>query len=127
MRKFILWILLLFAMLIGAQACAETYVFDELYASMEVPDTYVVLTPKNIAGYAEWLKARGTTMEKELEDFERRGVLLQAWSEENDVCFELRATQNEQTLLMFDVNDQTSEVRGQYRGPCRCPQKSRAG
>ena len=113
MRKILPLLLLLLMMC--APAMAETYVFDDLYASMEVPENYIVLTPKNLADYAGWLEARGTSMEETSADFARRGVVLQAWDDEQDACFELRARQDEETLLIFDVNEQTSELRGQYR------------
>ena len=115
MRKSLLWVLMLFVLLVCSSAAAEIYVFDELYASMEVPDSYVVLTEKNMASYDSWLRARGSSMEDAMNDFAKRGVLLQAWNEEGDACFELRAKQDERSRLLFDVNEQTSEVRGQYR------------
>jgi len=115
MRKFFPWLLLCVLLLICAPAMAEVYVFDELYASMDVPDTYVVLTEKNLTNYAQWLAARGSTMEDVQADFAKRGVLLQAWSEAGDVCFELRAVQDQRSQLIFDVNEQTTTTRGQYR------------
>lgn len=115
MRKTILWLLPLLLALFSVPAMAEIYIFDELYASMEVPDSYTVLTRKNIDGYDTWLSGRGTSAEDTLADFDARGVLLQAWSEANDLCFELRAVQDERAQMIFDVNEQTTEVRGEYR------------
>lgn len=115
MRKSLLWLFLLLALLVCTPAFAEIYVFDDLFASMEVPDDYVVLTESNMVNYADWLEARGTTLEDTMNDFARRGVLLQAWAETGDACFELRATQDERSLLVFDVNEQTTTFRGQYR------------
>ena len=114
MRKLFPWLVLIFV-LFCAPAMAETYVFDQLYASMDVPDSYIVLMPSNLADYAGWLEAQGSSMEEKQNDFVRRGVLLQAWSQEMDACFELRARQNDETLLIFDVNEQSSELRGKYR------------
>ena len=115
MRKSFVWIVLLLTVLICAPAAAEIYVFDDLYASMEVPDSYIVLTDKNLPNYAAWLEARGSSLEDTQADFYNRGVLLQAWNEEMDTCFELRAHQDDESMMMFDVNEQTSEVRGTYR------------
>ena len=114
MRKFF-GLLLLCAVLVCVPAMAEVYVFDDLYASMDVPDTYIVLTDQNLSNYEQWLASRGTTMEEVQADFEKRGVLLQAWSEENSTCFELRAKQDQRSQLIFDVNEQTTTTRGQYR------------
>ena len=115
MRKAILCLLLFLLMLIGVPALAETYVFDELYATMEMPEGYIVLTAANLADYADWLEARGSSTEETANDFLSRGVLLQAWTEENDACFELRAVQNDRSASIFDVNEQTTDVRGTYR------------
>lgn len=115
MRKAFLLLTVLLALLLSSVAMAEIYVFDDLYASMEVPDSYIVLTEKNLASYATWLEAHGASLEDTQADFHNRGVLLQAWTEERDTCFELRARQDDATLMMFDVNEQTSDVRGQYR------------
>ena len=115
MRKAIPCLLLLLLLLACAPALAETYVFDQLYATMEMPEGYIVLTPDNLNNYSDWLEARGSSMEIASNDFLARGVLLQAWTEEGDACFELRAVQNERSASIFDVNEQTSDVRGVYR------------
>ena len=47
MRKAIPCLLLLLLLLACAPALAETYVFDQLYATMEMPEGYIVLTPDN--------------------------------------------------------------------------------
>ena len=112
MRKAIPCLLLLLLLLACAPALAETYVFDQLYATMEMPEGYIVLTPDNLNNYSDWLEARGSSMEIASNDFLARGVLLQAWTEEGDACFELRAVQNERSASIFDVNEQTSDVRG---------------
>lgn len=115
MRKDVPVLFLLALLLLCFPALAESYVFDDIYGSMEVPDSYVVLTEKNLPDYANWLEARGTSQEETSNDFLRRGVLLQAWSEDGSACFELRANQTDKTLLLFDVNEQSAEVRGDYR------------
>lgn len=114
MRK-VLPLLVLMMVLFCAPALAETYLFDSLRGSMDIPDDYIVLTPENLPDYASWLEAQGTSMDEKSADFQRRGVLVQAWSREMDACFELRANQNDETQLIFDVNEQSSEIRGKYR------------
>ena len=114
MRKW-LPLLVLMLVLISVPALAETYLFDQLCASMDIPDDYIVLTEENLADYAAWLENQGTSMDETAADFERRSVLVQAWSRELDACFELRIRQDEDTMLIFDVNEQSSEIRGKYR------------
>ena len=116
MRKWIFGALLVLALSLAAlPACAETHVFDSLFASVDIPETYVTLTPDNVSSNAEWLQARGTTSEVVANDMLARGVLLQCYTAEGDACFELTATQTDSTLNIFDVNEQSSAVRAQYR------------
>jgi hypothetical protein len=117
LRKWILGALLalLWLALPNAAARAETYVFDQLLASVVVPDTYVVITPDNVAANAEWLQARGIASEDAANDMLARGVLLQCWNAEGDTRLELTAVQNDRTLNVFDINEQTSSVRAKYR------------
>ena len=46
MRKAIPCLLLLLLLLACAPALAETYVFDQLYATMEMPEGYIVANPR---------------------------------------------------------------------------------
>lgn len=111
-----LWLLLAACLFLFAMpAMAETYILDDVYASVEIPEGYVVLTEETLTEYANWLEGRGTSQETVTNDFIKRGVLLQAWDTENDICFEIRAQQTEETLLIFDVNEQSTNVRGEYR------------
>lgn len=115
MRKILLYLLPVLLTLLCVPALAETYVFDDLFASVEVPDSYIVLTDKNLNEYADWLVSRGTSTEETANDFLKRGVLLQAWSAEYDTCFELRALKTEKSQRVFDVNEQTEALRRDYR------------
>lgn len=118
MRKWFVgaMVLVLFAVALPTfSASAETYVFDNLYASVDIPETYVVLTPDNVATYSDWLQSRGTSSEETANDMLARGVQLQCWNSDGDVCFELTAVQNDQTANIFDVNEQSTSVRAQYR------------
>ncbi len=115
MRKVLLWAVVLFTLLVCTPAMADVFILDDLYASIEIPEDYIVLTEKNLSNYAQWLEARGTSMEAAGADFEKRGVLLQAWSEKYDMCFELRANQDQRTEMIFDVNEQSEAVRREYR------------
>ena len=116
MRKWILGAVLLLALTLAAlPAAAETRVIDSLFASVDIPDTYLILTPDNAASNAEWLQAQGTTSEEAANDMIARNVLFQCWTPEGDACFELTAKQDEKALNVFDVNEQSTSVRAQYR------------
>ena len=114
MRKWILGAVLLLALTLAAlPAAAETRVIDSLFASVDIPDTYLILTPDNAASNAEWLQAQGTTSEEAANDMIARNVLFQCWTPEGDACFELTAKQDEKALNVFDVNEQSTSVRAQ--------------
>jgi hypothetical protein len=116
MRKWIVGLLMTLALtLLSLPASAQSYVVDSLFASVDVPETYVVLTPDNVADYEDWLQAKGTTSEDAVNDMLSRGVLLQCWNEAGDACFELTATQDDQSKNIFDINEQSTSVRAQYR------------
>ncbi|NLO86299.1 MAG: hypothetical protein GX096_12905 [Clostridiales bacterium] len=115
MRKLIPFLILLLVVLIGAPALAETYVFDDILSTIEIPDNYIILTPNNLDDKAVWLQSRGTTTEALTNDFLKRGVLVQAWSEESDMCLEITAVANERSNRIFDVNEQSESIRGSYR------------
>ena len=57
-------------------AGAETHVFDNLFASIDIPDTYVTLTPDNVASNEDWLQSRDTSSETVANDMD---VLQQAY------------------------------------------------
>ena len=116
MRKWYLGALFTLALLLVCMpAMAQTFVYDSIFASAEVPETYIILTPDNLASYSEWLAARNTTSEDLTNDMLARGVLMQCWTSEGDACVELTATQTEQTQNLFDINEQNSSIRAQYR------------
>lgn len=115
MRKLLFGVLVLSLTLAWGGALAQTHVFDALQATVEIPDSYIVLTGDNLAQNTEWLEARGLSIETVSNDFLQRGVLLQCWTTEYDACMELTALQTEQALNIFDVNEQQDTVRGAYR------------
>ena len=117
MRKLLFGMVLLVSFLcILLSAQAETYVLDDLMATVDIPDTYVVITPDTIANYADWLAAKDLSSEALVNDMLKRGVLLRAWDQEDeDRVFELTATQDDETRMVFDVNEQTEDYRRAYR------------
>ena len=115
MRKWLLLLVFLCGIVLCSCCLADSYVLDEIYAAVDIPDEYVVLTPKNLSDFAVWMESKGLDTESVTNDFLRRGVLLQAWNEDEGRVFEIRAEQTDETQIVFDVNVQTTEYRSQYR------------
>ena len=63
MKKLLLWLAVLCTLLLCTPAMAEVFILDEIFASIELPQEYVVLTERNMANYEQWLGARGTSLE----------------------------------------------------------------
>ncbi len=115
MRKLLLCTLILLLALACAGARAETQIFDDLRATIDIPDSYIVLKSDNLTENADWLESRGLSMEDVSNDFIKRGVLIQCWTADADACFELVAVQTDQSKNIFDVNEQEDTVRARYR------------
>ena len=98
-----------------APALAEAHLFDELHATLEIPENYIVLTPSNLSSFDTWLSKKNLSVNQATDDFAARGVLLQCWTQEEDACLEVTATQTDQTLMIFDVNKQDIPTRARYR------------
>ena len=116
MRKLALTLLLLLGLCLCATAQAETFVFDDFSASCEIDtDKYTILTPDNLADHADWLSARGLTVEGVLADWNERGVYLQAWTESGDACLEISAVQDAFASQYYDINQVSSDDRKDFR------------
>ena len=119
MRKKLCWMLCLLLTVCCGAALAATgttdYSLGEVYATVTLSDSYIVLRADNLAQHPELLASRNTTEEEVLADWQERGVLLQAWVPAMDACLEIRATQDEDAKTYFDINVQTTQARSAYR------------
>lgn len=107
---------LLACLCLCAVATGEIYVMDEICASVDIPSTFpIVLRPSYLDSFASWLESNGKDRDEVSRDMSARGVLLQCWNEEGDLCLEITAVQDDSIGLIFDVNEQSTEVRQSYR------------
>ena len=80
-------------------------------------DTYIILTPDNLSGFQDRLAELGKTEEELREDFKSRGVVLQAWTRDNEkkkTCIEISVIQDEDSAQYYDLENTTNAVRRQY-------------
>lgn len=116
MRKFALLFLLLVSMCVCTAAYADVFTFDDFSASCEIDaNKYTILTPDNLDEHADWLAARGLTVEGVAADWTERGVYLQAWTASGDACLEITAVQDDFAAQYYDVNEITTDERKTYR------------
>lgn len=117
MRKYLLVLFLLLTVSLCLSANAETLLsFDSIHAQITLDDSkYIILTPDNLEKHQEWMSNRNITPESLLEDWNERGVLLQAWTLDSDACLELTAVHDEWSDKYFDLDQQTKAIRASYR------------
>lgn len=115
MRKTLACLLAVLCLVLGGSAVAEYLSFANIYAGCTIPDSYIILTPDNLAQHPEWMEKHNTTEEAMLADWEARGVYVQAWSKEDDVCIEINAVQDDRALQYYDVDQQSVENRKVFR------------
>ena len=116
MRKWFFCAVAVLLLCFAAGACAEVYILDSIYSTIDIPETYpIVLRPDNLDVYATWLETRQTDAETLRDDFQDRGVLLQCWAEDGQTCLEITAVQSVYTIGVFDVTRQNEDMRATYR------------
>ena len=116
MRKLLFSLLLLACLLLPCAALADAFTFAEQGASCTIPSgKYTIITPDNAASKTDWLTKQNTTADAVLADFADRGVLLQAWNSDGDVCIEITAVQDLYGEQYYDINQVTDSERKTYR------------
>ncbi len=115
MKKTLFALLTLALLLCVGAACADTVTLGAIYATCEIPDTYILLRADNLSRHPEWLSRHNTSEEEMLADWEARGVLLQAWTQDGDACLEITAVRDEGAVAWHDIDDQTPNLRATYR------------
>ncbi|MBR4711966.1 MAG: hypothetical protein IKP10_08010 [Clostridia bacterium] len=115
MKRYAFLALIILATLCAGMALADTVSLGAIYATCEIPDSYVLLKADNLSEHPEWLSRHNTTEEEILADWNARGVLLQAWTVSGDACLEIRAVRDEDAVKYHDIDDQTPNLRATYR------------
>lgn len=116
MRKICLIALLLMLLLVGA-AYADDYAFNNIFMTLTVPNGVYATqwTPQTLEQNSASIEARGYTVESVRQMFEEEGILLMAFDDDKDRVFVVTAVQDEQSKELYDINEQTSNVRATYR------------
>lgn len=116
MKKFVFSFLLVLCVSLCAIACAQTFTFPNIYATVTVPDEdMILLTPTNLALHQEWVASQGMTEEELIAQWEKDGVLLVAENTKGDVKLVISAVQDDNAKQYFDIDQQTTKTRTTYR------------
>ena len=113
---FCIFIAALFLICTAAFAADTAWQFPTLPASVNLSDSYIILTPDNLDSHTEFLANLGKEKSDLLKDWKERGVLLQAWVPAMDACLEISAVKDDDAETYFDVDQQTTQMRSAYRG-----------
>ncbi len=116
MRKFLLSLGCMMLLLI-TPALAQTYTFEGVYASVDIPaDVYeTVLTPYNLSANSAWLSEQGQDYDALINAFEAEGVLLKAYDAEEGRTLVITALKDLDAQTYFDLNNQDEDMRREYR------------
>lgn len=99
----------------AAAAGTTEYKLDKIQARLSLSDSYIVLTPDNLSEHAELLSSIGKTQEELAADWEKRGVMIQAWVPSMEACLEISAVADEDGVKYYDIDAQTRKTRDAYR------------
>lgn len=121
MRKALIQKSLLIAIILVLVACYTAAAADTEYelkpcsGKMAIDEnSYIVLTPDNLADHPDLVRNIGKTKDELLADWEARGVQLQAWTKKMDACLEVTVIQDEESAQFYDLERQTRQVRNDY-------------
>ena len=116
MRKFTFVLIVLGLCFMAAlPGLCQAVTLDTINVTLEIPDSYTVLTPDNMESYVEFLQSKGTTLEIALTEFQAEGILLQAWGGDGDTCIQISALKDVDANTYFDIDQQTATTRARYR------------
>ena len=117
MRKWTIAVFALVLLMMLGSACAEDYAFNNIFMTISVPnDVYETqLTPENIDSQSGIVQSLGYSVDELKQTFADDGVLLMAFDKDTSRVFVLTAVQDEQAHQLYDINEQTANVRATYR------------
>ncbi len=115
MKKAAFALLLACLLAVCACACAQTFTFDDIAATLEIDDSYILLTPDNLDQHPEWVASEGSTPEELSAQWKADGTLLVADSSDSVTRFVLTAVQDEDATQYYDLDQQDTTCRGTFR------------
>ena len=115
MKKAAFALLLACLLTVCACACAQTFTFDDIAATLEIDDSYILLTPDNLDQHPEWVSSEGSTPEELSAQWKTDGVLLVADSSDGVTRFVLTAVQDEDAEQYYDLDQQDNACRSTFR------------
>jgi len=116
MRKIVFILIVLGLCLVAAlPGLCQAVTLETISATVEIPDSYTILTPENMETNVAFLQSKGTTLDVTLQSFQAEGILLQAWGQDGNTCLQITALHDLDAQAYFDIDQQTPTIRAKYR------------
>ncbi len=116
MRKIVFALIVLgLCLAVALPGLCQVIALEKISATVEISDSYTILTPETMEHYVDFLQRKGTALDIELQAFQAEGILLQAWGPDGDTCLQITALEDVDAQAYFDIDQQTPTVRAKYR------------
>jgi hypothetical protein len=102
---------LIFFFLFSAGALAQTIALENVYAQIDFPDAWLVLSPQLLSVYEPLLSQQGFDISGMAERYASEGVVAEAWDESFSQSLRVMVTQDERTRTIFDIARSTASER----------------
>ena len=98
-------------LLFAACACAQTVTMEDIYAQIDFPDTWLVLSPQLLRVYEPLLSQHGFDVDGMAERYASEGVAAEAWDESFSQSMRVMVTQDTRSQTIFDIGRSTAAER----------------
>ena len=115
MKKTALLLLVLLGLVLCAGASAQTFSFRDIYATVDVPDTFELMMPDTLNLHQKWVSSHGATVDELAAQWKDEGILLVGATKDDSVRLVISAVQDEDAKKYFDLDQQENKVRTAYR------------
>lgn len=93
--------------LFAVPCLAQEIVMDDIFATMEFPDTWLVLSPQTLSVYEPLLSEAGFDASGMRDRYESDGIVVEAWDEEYKQSMRVMVTTDERSATLFDITRAT--------------------
>lgn len=113
MKRLIAFFLLpvVLSLLFAVCACAQSVTMEDIYAQMDFPDTWLVLSPQLLPVYEPLLSQHGFDVTGMAERYASEGVIAEAWDEDFSQSMRVMVTRDERSQTLFDIARSTTAER----------------
>ena len=117
MLKLALLILMcLSCLLLCTTASAQTFTYADVNAAFDISShDYTLITPDNLSLHPSWVAAQGIPADELAAQWREDGVLLVAVPVKGDGQITFSAVKNDESVRMFDLDQQSALARTNYR------------